>query len=238
MAMTQASDPVLPPAGTGLPRKMTGGPAMLFPGGQGLPGHSPELNAEKIKEKLAAMKKRLSLTPEQEEKIRGILEAAQPKVRTAADGSMMLKLGQDAGEKQKTAEAIAAVLNDEQKEGYSSFRQEETANAAEAVANRELSQLQSATTLSAEQKDAAFAALSKIALEEQSQSLPDPGGDPSVVEAAMAARWNARQEALSGILTPEQQAVYQQSGNPNRAVTFRMSPEGKAVITEGKAVTK
>ena len=88
------------------------------------------------------------------------------------------------------------------------------ANAAEAAANRELSRLQSMTTLSPEQKDHAFAAFTEIASRESMVDLTEPGVKPDVMKDALETRWADRLEALGAILTPEQMAIYQQAGNP------------------------
>jgi len=72
------------------------------------------------------------------------------------------------------------------------------------------------TTLSPEQKDQAFAAFSEIASRESNLPVLDPGKDADAIMEAAAARWAARQEALSAILTPEQMALYQQAGNPHK----------------------
>jgi RNA polymerase sigma factor (sigma-70 family) len=170
------------------------------------------LNRGKIEEKLAVLRNRLSLTPEQEAKIAKALEYGKSKMKISPPN--VIVTGATPEDQKKMEDTIIASLTDEQQKEYESFRAEEKANALEAVANRELSRLQSMTTLSAEQKDQAFAAFSEIASRESDLPVLDPGKDAEAIKEAVAHRWAARQEALSGILTPEQMAIYQQHGNP------------------------
>ena len=158
------------------------------------------------------MRMRLSLTPEQETKIAKALEYGQAKMKIIDNDTKVIRATSE--DKKKMEDAISAALTADQQKEYESFRAEEKANAAEAVANRELSRLQSMTTLSPEQKDQAFAAFSEIASRESMQDLPEPGGKSDVMKDALETRWAARQEALGAILTPEQMAIYQQAGNP------------------------
>lgn len=117
-------------------------------------------------------------------------------------------------DQKRMEDAILASLTADQQKEYESFRAEEKSNALEAVANRELSHLQSMTNLSPEQKDQAFAAFSEIASREFNLPVLEPGKDAEAIKEAVSARWAARQEALREILTPEQMAIYQQAGNP------------------------
>jgi hypothetical protein len=165
-----------------------------------------------VNEKLAALRTRLSLTPEQETKIAKALPYGQAKTKIIDNDTKVIRASSE--DKKKMEDTIRAALTAAQQREYDSFRAEEKANAVEAVANRELSRLQSMTTLSPEQKDQAFAAFSEIASRESMQDLPEPGSDPGVMKDALKTRWADRQEALGAILTPEQMAIYQQAGNP------------------------
>jgi hypothetical protein len=197
------------------------------------------LNSEKVKEKLAALRKRLSLTPEQEKQIAKALEYGQSKMKIVPNGTLITGVTPD--DKKKMADAIKAALTADQQTEYESFRAEEEANAIEAKANRELSTLQSMTTLSPEQKDQAFAALSDLVSSESTQTLPLPDEDPKAIKEALNARWAARQQALGGILTPEQMAVYQQAGNPfqltRRAVPNPANPDPNGAQQMIRSVT-
>jgi RNA polymerase sigma factor (sigma-70 family) len=179
---------------------------------KGGPHDYDTLHRRQVKEKLAALRKRLSLTPDQETEIAKALEYGQMKTKIIDNDVKVFRASAD--DKKKMEDGIIASLTAGQQKEYESFRAEEKANAVEAVANRELSRLQSMTTLSPEQKDQAFAAFSEIVSRESMQDLPEPGGNREAMKGALEARWADRQEALGAILTPEQMAIYQQAGNP------------------------
>ena len=176
------------------------------------PAKFDALNRGKMKEKLAVLRKRLSLTPEQETTIAKALEWGKPKMKIIPPDVIVTKATPE--DQKKMEDTITASLTADQQKEYESFRAEEKANALEAVANRELSRLQSMTNLSPEQKDQAFAAFSEIASRESNLPVLEPGKDAEALQEARATRWADRQEALSAILTPEQMAIYQQAGNP------------------------
>ncbi|MES2470035.1 MAG: sigma-70 family RNA polymerase sigma factor [Verrucomicrobiota bacterium] len=179
---------------------------------KGSPMDFDALNRGKVKEKLAVLGKRLSLTPEQETRIAQALEYGQSKMKVSPPNVMVTKATPE--DVKRMDDAISASLTAGQQEEYESFLAEEKANALEAVANRELSNLQSMTTLSPEQKDQAFAAFSEIASRESMLPVLDPAKEADAIQEAVAARWADRQDALKAILTPEQMALYQQAGNP------------------------
>jgi hypothetical protein len=190
-------------------------PDLASPGRSSISGPMMDYDAlirGQVNEKLATLRKRLSLTPEQEPKIAEALAYGQAKTKIIDNDKKVIRPSAD--DKKKMEDAISASLTAGQQKEYQSFRAEEKANAVEAVANRELSRLQSMTTLSPEQKDQAFAAFSEIASRESMEDLPEPGSDPGVMKDALETRWADRQEALGAILTPEQMAIYQQAGNP------------------------
>jgi hypothetical protein len=167
---------------------------------------------EEVNEKLAVLRTRLSLTPDQETEIAKALEYGQPKTKILQNDTKIIRATVE--DKKRMEDAIRASLTAGQQEGYESFLAEEKANAQEAVAYRELSRLQTMTTLSPEQKDQAFAAFAEIASRESMEDLPEPGEDSGVMKDALETRWADRLEALAAILTSEQMAIYQQFGNP------------------------
>lgn len=167
-----------------------------------------------MKEKVAVLRERLSLKPEQERVLAKALEYGQ--IRFKVDPPNVIPIKPTPEDLKKMEDSISAALTADQQKDYLTFREEEKANALEAVANRELSNLQSMMTLSSEQKDQAFEALSEIASREATLPVLEPGGDPEAkaIKEAVQARWADRQEALSSILTSEQMALYRQAGNP------------------------
>lgn len=188
--------------------------------------------AHRIDERLAALRSRLNLTPDQEAKIRALLESSPDLAGggilggiSLADGATTFSLGGPAeGETQAAHdEKLAALLTAEQKEKFAAFQQEQRENRIEIDTNREMAQLQQQLTLTPEQKDQAYQTLSDLARREDSQSAGSPF-DPETIEA----RTQARLDALRPILTPEQLKAYESApiglfGVANSAISIRKS---------------
>lgn len=172
-----------------------------------------EKKARSVEERLAALKARLNLTPDQEAKVKELLEKSSvgedgmTRILSAGGkgGALNLNMGND--NPKAVDEQIAALLNTQQKEAYNVFQQEQAENRAEISANREMAQLQQQLTLSPEQKDRAFQVLGNLARNEDTQ-----GGNVFDPEKMQAKR-KARLEALRPILTSEQMKVYE--NNPS-----------------------
>lgn len=194
----------------------------------------------KLDEKMAVLRTRLKLTDAQAATIRELLEknpeGMQSFMAKAMSGDKtdekeamlaMLRPGQKSAE---LTGKISALLTPEQQQAYTTFRQEQRSNDVEVKANKELARLQSSLTLNPEQKDKAFAALTKLADEEfdnpvspmaamlQQQMKMMPDRDPELKQHAeeinaaadfTAQRRQARVEAMREVLTPEQLALYQ-----------------------------
>lgn len=194
-----------------------------------------EARARRIDERLAALKSRLNLTPDQEAKVRALLEAAPDMQGLANDihfsvngksGGLVTAgaaLGGGNANGGKLDDQLAALLSSEQQDEFAAFQQEQRENRAEIATNREMSQLQQQLTLTPEQKDQAFQALGDIARNEAEN--PQNGFDPAAREAAM----QARKDALRPILTPEQMKAYES----NPMMSFG-APE-VSIITVGSA---
>jgi hypothetical protein len=183
-----------------------------------------EARARKIDERLAALKSRLKLTPDQETKVRALLESSPDMGRGAGllEGVKVAVNGNAGGVSLSSAaasagnatggsfdEQLAALLSPDQQDEFVAFQQEQRENRVEIATNREMTQLQQQLTLTPEQKDQAYQALGDIARNEADQ--PANGFDP----AAMAAAKQARVDALRPILTPEQLKAYE--SNPAAA---------------------
>lgn len=180
-----------------------------------------EARARKIDERLAALKSRLKLTPDQETEVRALLEASPDMdrgaglldaVKMAVDGSSGVisatgATGATVGGSEATGESfdrqLQALLSPEQQGDFVAFQQEQHENRVEIATNREMTRLQQQLTLTPEQKDQAFQALGNIARAEADQ--PGNRFDPAAIEAAKQARLNA----LRPILTPEQLKAYE-----------------------------
>lgn len=204
----------------------------------------------KLDEKVAALRTRLKLTDSQAAAIRELLEKnpddAQSLIAKAMSGekvdekSAMLDILKPGKKNAELANQIAALLTPEQRQDYIAFRQEQRSNDVEVKANKELARLQSSLTLSPDQKDKAFATLTKIADEEYDNPVnnmaalmqqgmkmqgnkkdPDMEAHMEEIKAATdyaAERRKMRVEAMREVLTPEQLAIYEtQQKQPNVA---------------------
>jgi hypothetical protein len=184
-----------------------------------------EARARRIDERLAALKSRLNLTSEQEEKVRALLENSSEMglgglplgltslSRNGKSGAVSIE-GEIAGGGEANGAnfdaQLAALLSPEQQDELAVFQQEQRENRVEIATNREMAQLQQQLTLTPEQKDRAFQALGDIARNEAES--PPEGFDPAAMEAAK----QARIKALRPILTQEQMNAYES----NPAMSF------------------
>jgi len=175
----------------------------------------------KVDERLAALRGRLNLTAEQAEALRPLLArmlvsragidvmGIEPdetgkvewSVEKMKERQQKVQADRDAAEQE-----MLASLTPEQRQAYQQWKEEDRANKVEMRANQELAALQSQLTLSAEQKDKAFAAFSNLAAAE-GETDGGPLGDP----ANFMKRREQRIAAMKEILTPEQQAVYERN---------------------------
>ena len=193
--------------------------ALLAMVGKSMKDQEAKRLALRVEERLASLKARLGLSDAQLAKIRPLvdrmLQAASP-VSIGEDGGITLNADNTQEDQQKTAaekaqaeQELLETLDPQQLAAYQDWKRDEKANRAEAKANQELASLQSQLSLSPEQKDAAFAAFTKLASEqgEETNILSNPQG---FVESR-----NAKMEAMRPILTPEQMAVYERSAGSN-----------------------
>jgi hypothetical protein len=204
-----------------------------------------EARARKIDERLAALKSRLKLTPEEEAKVKALLEASPDmgrgsglidSVNLSVNGisgtvstAGVLSAGSNASSGESFDEKLQALLSPEQQNDFAAFQQEQFENRVEIATNREMSQLQQQLTLTPDQKDQVYQALGDIARKEAEQS-----GNRLDLAAIEAAK-QARLEALRPILTPEQMKAYE--SNPTTsfgAPGITMMPGG-TVMPGGEA---
>lgn len=169
-----------------------------------------ESRTRKIDERVAVLKNRLKLTPDQEAKVRALFEEPS---KSGASGTVSVN-GMDLGPivtssrqglGKEDEEKIAALLTADQQNEFTAFQDEQKENRLEIAKNGEMSQLQRQLTLTPEQKDRAFDALGDVLAKEAEQ-----GGDRFSREGQDAAK-QARLDALRPILTPEQMAIYESS---------------------------
>ncbi|BCU76211.1 hypothetical protein [Luteolibacter sp. LG18] len=177
-----------------------------------------EKRARKVDERLAALKSRLGLTDEQAAKVRAVLEHGEDGGDGAGDTIDVAKLlnGESKDERDAADGKLAGLLTPDQQAKFQAFQQEQKENRIEIATNREMTRLQQGLTLTAEQKDRAYQALGELAQREDDQPATK-GIDPQ----QMMARQQARRDALSPILTPEQMKAYE--GMPMQAESGAVS---------------
>ena len=182
--------------------------------------------------KVASLKDRLRLTPEQEAKVKELV---------GQEGEQMVKAlerfvdgeGQ-AGDFAKIARfqkgdlpaSVEAILTSEQKPAYAAFEAEEKANRIEMKANAELLGLQSAGGLSPEQKDQAFAQLSQLAMREEEMDL-DSLSDSDAVLGFIDDAIQKRLTAMKTILNDSQMEIYQRQVEMQRQMMSQFIPPSK-----------
>jgi hypothetical protein len=203
-----------PPAATPAEGE-SNGLAGLF-GGNGTNGMSAAMGKmmqsameQQVDAKMAALKTKLNLTPEQEAAIRDILK------KEAAHGTeiaqKMFNGGLNTNELAaamsnplSTDEQIKALLTPDQATAYDTYKTEEETRNARLMANMELMQIQNVLQLDQAQQDKVFTVL-------VDQTRNQISGSQTNVEAALDFRgqMERKAEALRGVLTPDQFTAYQ-----------------------------
>jgi len=163
--------------------------------------------------KIALLKGRLNLTPEQEQLATDALQKAHD-LRTSLRESFkpgeppdFAKMQQMMKSDVAAAEEIRAQLSPEQQAEYDAVRQEERADRAEEQTNRQIAEWQQYLKMSTEQKDAVFQALSELSMANDMELQPD-AKDFEEMQARMKANQEAQREALSQVLDEAQLATF------------------------------
>ena len=163
--------------------------------------------------KIALLKSRLNLTPEQEQMANDAMQKAHD-LRTSLRESFKPGEAPDFAKMQQmmksdllAAEEIRAQLSPEQQAEYDAVRQEERADRAEEQTNRQIAEWQQYLKMSTEQKDAVFQALSELAMASDMEVQPD-AKDFEEVQARMKANQEAQREALAQVLDEAQMATF------------------------------
>lgn len=177
--------------------------------GKAMKGMMEAAMKQQLEGKIAGMKSKLNLTPEQESQIRTLLEqqsnAGSELAQKMLTGKMTKEEMADIQKLQADPEAqIKALLSPEQQTAYSELQTEERHNNARLMANGELLQMQSALGLSQEQQDKVFQAL--YAQTEQQLSGAANGSNAKSYDPATII--TQKLEALKGVLTEEQFTRY------------------------------
>ncbi len=208
----EAIQTVVPPKSE--PASKPKGLAALF--GDGTNNMSEAMNKmmqtameQQVEGKLAGMKTKLELTPEQEAAIRNIMTNQMSRTTAMAqkmfggEGVQTNDLMQ-VGKNQLSDEAqIKALLTPDQVAAYDEFQKEEQTRNARLVANAELIQLQSTLQLDETQQDKVFAVLADQAQTQLAGNMTNAG-------AALDFRgqFQRKATALSAVLTADQLTRY------------------------------
>ena len=177
--------------------------------GKAMKGMMEAALKQQLEGKIAGMKSKLNLTPDQETQIRGILEqqsnAGGELAQKMLAGKMTKEELADIHKQQVDPESqIKALLSPEQQTAYSELQTEERHNNARLMANSELLQMQGALGLSQEQQDKVFQAL--YAQTEHQLTPPAEGTEGKAYDpSTMLAQ---KLEAMKGVLTEEQFTRY------------------------------
>jgi hypothetical protein len=161
--------------------------------------------AQQVEGKLAALKARLNLTPEQEAAIRGILSTQAEKKSEMAQrmfgggGSLTNDAAQAGQYAQTTNDQIKAVLTPEQATAYDAFESEEQVQNSRLMANLELTQIQPLLHLDEAQQDKVFSALAGQYQTQLAERQTNAGAASN-----FRGEMDSKAEALRPVLTPEQ----------------------------------
>lgn len=182
-----------------------------------------------IQAKLDQIAERLGLTPEQEAKLRGLvepqIEGMVQQVTAAMQGKefkaddLTAATAMQAG---KLPAEVEATLTPEQKAAYDSFKQEERANRIETRASAELMGLQG-IGLTQDQKDQAFEAFCRLAEEDEDYATKAASSGEKIDAKGQVDRMLSRRvDALRGVLTESQMQGYEAQVEMQRRMISEM----------------
>jgi hypothetical protein len=182
--------------------------------------------------KVSVLKRRLELTEEQERTLTSILmqqgEAGVEASRKMLGGKLSQEeLSQLTENAKSPREEIHAILTPEQWEGFQTYEKEERHQQARAVANAELLQMQTQLGLDIDQEDRVKAVLSEQALAQFSagEQFSAAGAGANAIEF-MRQQNEKKQEALRGVLTPEQFDRYRKFQEQQMKMIETFMPKG------------
>ncbi|MGB0581485.1 MAG: RNA polymerase sigma factor [Limisphaerales bacterium] len=183
--------------------------------------------------KLPQLKKRLALSPAQEEAVRAILQRQYDEGLEMATNMLAGNLSMDDIKARAEAKAkakqgaivdpkseIQALLSPEQKAAYEEHQQEERVSMARLAANGELLQMQNPLGLTQDQQDQAFEALYHQSMGQKTNPPPSSGSPDSTMQ------WMVDQKvrALEPVLTPEQLEKYRKMQEQRMKMASSLMP--------------
>lgn len=174
--------------------------------------------------KLAALKTRLKLTDSQVSELNAAIQRdvdSSAKHNPFQPGGQPVSPDAAASSEPGFEETLSKTLTPEQQQEYKTYQAEEKSSQIEMMANMELMQLQTTVSLSEEQKDKAFQAFSQEAQRTSDPQSYQTGGTidtNTIIDQQM----QRKKEALRGILTPEQFAIYEKQLAAQQEMTKKM----------------
>ena len=195
--------------------------------GKAMKGMMEAAMKQQLEGKIAGMKSKLNLTPDQETQIRALLEqqssAGGELAQKMLAGKMTKEEMADLQKQQVDPEAqIKALLSPEQQTAYAELQTEERHNNARLMANGELLQMQSALGLSQEQQDKVFQAL-YAQTEQQLSGAANGSGAKAYDPTTMMTQ---KLEAMKGVLTEEQFTRYKAMQEQQLKLIQALLPQG------------
>lgn len=194
---------------------------------------------QQLEGKIAQMKTKLNLTPDQEKSARDILGRIYGRSQDMA--AKMMKGELSADETAASAKDIGnpeaelkALLTPEQQAGYDEMQQEERTSNARLLANSELIQMQSTLGLDQAQQDKVFAVL-------YDQASAQLGGDPANADPikSLDDLTQRKLDALKGVLTDDQFARYQKFQQQQQDMIKALMPkDGQPISTQFHIIAK
>ena len=211
-----------------------------------------ERAAKRVAADLASLSTALGLRDDQLEQVRTLLERRATKRAGQIGGVLRLATSTLAGEdtdemvsgliKEATVGLaddpdafdfdgeLLALVDEGQADAYRDYQHSQNENHIEANANGQLARLQTAIPdLSKEQKDQAFNEFARIAREDiEAGGTAEQGMHGGFNVGRMLAQREAENQAMKGILSPEQFEVFK--SNSRQSITFG-APAGATIIT-------
>ena len=190
---------------------------------------------QQVDAKLAALKTRLRLSDDQEQKLRAILETQNSRATDMTTKLLQGKTGKEDLQQDNSAgdtEAeIKQLLSPDQQAGYDQYKVEERQTQAQMTANMELMQVQQMLQLDQSQQERVYNALYGLSLK-QMTPVADGAGAPKDINQV----FDAKVDALRPILTADQLQSYQKFVDSQRQmVNSMMQSFGATNSTQGTA---
>jgi hypothetical protein len=166
--------------------------------------------------RLARMKAKLNLTPDQEERIKEILMRQSEQGLQMAQKMFGAKNGAPADQPSpqnfgNPEKEIQDLLTPEQKSTYKEYKKEEASANARVIANSELLQMQNLVGLTQEQQDKVFPILYEATMKQTDPERQSPAVKSGDAGAIIQSAFDDKLKAMEGVLTPEQLENYRKA---------------------------